>query len=175
MLDEKYIAVYNLSAKVIKEYKDRYLPFVFFSCFGILALMGVFTYFNHGISNNVDYQVLSKTLGDISDVLYAIFMFGAVLALGVINFAYFNDESTIFKVKYADYERMELLSAIRFLSLDEIDELFVILETEVDHFTSNHEQLRYNLLMNVFYDKIDKMLEKNNDYERKSRFFKLGF
>lgn len=175
MLEQKYIEVYNLSAKILKEYKDRLRPFVFLSCTGIITLMFILTSFNHGIGENVLAGETSKTIGDIADVLYAIFMFGAILALGVINFAYFNEESVIFKAKYTDYERMELLSSIRFLSLNEIDELFSILENEVDHKTSNFEQLRYNLLMDVFYEKIDTLLDKEKDYEAKSRFFNLAF
>lgn len=174
-MDDKYISVYNLSAKILKEYKDRHLLFVFFSCLGVFIAMGVFTYFNYSISKEVKEGIQSKAVGDFAHVLYAIFMFGSILAVGIINFAFFNEESVLFKVKYTDYERTELMSATSTFTLKDLDELFVLLEHELNHFTSHHEQLRYNLLMDIFYDKIDDMIEEDSSYERKSNYLNISF
>ncbi|MBM24359.1 MAG: hypothetical protein CL760_01445 [Chloroflexi bacterium] len=173
MLEEKYFRLNDKLNPIIFKYKERLTPTVFMFNIGLLLISFIFTLAFFDIENKVESGIFHKDIEAWANTIYAILMFIISIGFIFINYAYFADEATIYKIKYTTEEKSEMLLAVNSFQLSEFDELFLRMEKELEKVGNVFEHRKYLLLQDLYEERIYILLEKDKKYSPKSEYLKL--
>lgn len=172
MLEEKYFKVHDKINPVIYKYKERLVPIVFGINSALFLTLFIFIFIYFDINGKVDSGIFHKNLSAWADTIFSVLVFFILTVFGFINYAYFNEDSTIFKIKYKEEEKSEIFLTTNNFKLIDFDDFFLKIENEIDKVGNVFEYRKYLLLTDIYEDKIFKLIEKEPKHEPRSNFLK---